>query len=72
MGFDPLRTRLVFFDQLSARDRARFRASLEAALDSLPPPPSGTASSLESLHEIWNQARRDAFERVLATLVKSR
>ena len=65
MGFDPLRTRLVFFDQLSPQDRAGFRASLEDALASLPPPPSGTAASLESLHRIWNRARRRALKQIL-------
>ncbi len=67
MGFDPLRTRLVFFDQLSPEARARFHAAVLAAMDVLPPP-SGVAPGLESLHRTWNHARRDAFRRVLTAL----
>ena len=66
MGFDPLRTRLVFFNQLSPQDRASFQTRFEDALGSLPPPPSGTATSLEALHRIWNRARRKALEQILA------
>ena len=68
MGFDPLRTRLVFFDQLSPQARARFHDAVLDAMEELPPPPSGTAPGLESLHRAWNGARRDAFRQVLAAL----
>jgi DNA-binding PadR family transcriptional regulator len=71
MGFDPLRTRLVFFDRLSPRDRARFRDSFEAALELLPPPLPGTSASLESLHRIWNRARSAAFTQFLEELDKT-
>jgi len=68
MGFDPLRTRLVFFDRLSARDRERFRDSFEAALEDLPPPLPGDSVSLEALHRIWNLARSRAFDQFLDEL----
>lgn len=67
MGFDPLRTRLVFFDQLSPQARARFQDAVLAAMEALPPPP-GTAPGLESLHRTWNRARRDAFRQILTAL----
>jgi DNA-binding PadR family transcriptional regulator len=68
MGFDPLRTRLVFFDQLSPEARARFHGAVIEAMEALPPPPSGTATGLELLHRTWNCSRREAFERILAAL----
>jgi DNA-binding PadR family transcriptional regulator len=68
MGFDPLRTRLVFFDQLSPEARSAFRDDVVAAMEALPPPPPGSAAGLESLHTAWNAARLEAFERVLANL----
>jgi DNA-binding PadR family transcriptional regulator len=71
MGFDPLRTRLVFFDRLSPRDRERFRVSFEDALESLPAPNPGTSRSLETLHRIWNRARSDALARVLEDMEHS-
>ena len=67
MGYDPLRTRLVFFDKLSAEARARFHDEVVAAMAALPPP-SGTSAGLESLHRAWNHARRDAFRQVLDAL----
>lgn len=68
MGFDPLRTRLVFFDRLTRREREEFRVAFEDALGSLPPPPSGSSADLESLHRIWNRARRKAFSLFLDEL----
>jgi DNA-binding PadR family transcriptional regulator len=67
MGFDPLRTRLVFFDLLSPQARAGFHAAVVAAMEALPPP-SGSAPGLESLHQTWNRARRDAFRQILGAL----
>lgn len=66
MGFDPLRTRLVFMDQLSARARAEFCESVGAALDEVPPPSPRDDSHLQKLHRIWSAARRRAFEKVIA------
>ena len=68
MGFDPLRTRLVFFDQLSPEARTGFHNEVIAAMEDLPPLPPDTPPGLVALHRIWNSARRDAFRRVLAAL----
>ncbi len=68
MGYDPLRTRLVFFDRLSPKARARFRDAVLAAMEALPPPPSGTAPGLEALHRTWNRARHEAFREILTAL----
>lgn len=68
MGFDPLRTRLVFFDQLTPQARATFHDAVVDAMEALPPPPSVTAPGLESLHQSWNRARLDAFRQILAAL----
>lgn len=68
MGFDPLRTRLVFFDQLSQKARGRFHEAVLAAMDALPPPSSGTAPGLELLHQAWNRSRLEAFRQVLEAL----
>ena len=62
---------MVFlFDRLAPRDREKFRAAFEDALGSLPPPPSGSSTDLESLHRIWNRARRKAFSLFLEELEK--
>jgi DNA-binding PadR family transcriptional regulator len=66
MGIDPLRTRLVFLGQLSARDRTEFCAGVEAALDELPPPAPRDDAHLQRLHRIWSAARRRAFEKAIA------
>jgi hypothetical protein len=68
MGFDPLRTRLVFVGQLSARARTEFCAAVGAALDEVPPPSPLDDLQLQRLHRIWTTARRRAFERVVAAL----
>ena len=68
MGFDPLRTRLVFMDQLSASARAEFCDAVGAALDEVPPPSPGDDAHLQRLHRIWSTARRRAFEKVIAGL----
>jgi len=65
MGFDPLRTRLVFLDRLSAPRRARFQAEVRAALERLPLPETDDPR-LEELHRRWNQARRELFEKLVA------
>jgi DNA-binding PadR family transcriptional regulator len=63
MGFDPLRTRLVFLDLLPPRARAGFRTAVRAALDEIPPPLPRDDPRLEVLHRIWVEARREALER---------
>jgi DNA-binding PadR family transcriptional regulator len=68
MGFDPLRTRLVFAGQLSSSARAEFRAAVEAALEEVPAPSPRDDSHLQRLHRIWSAARRRAFEKVIAGL----
>jgi DNA-binding PadR family transcriptional regulator len=66
MGFDPLRTRLVFMDQLSERARTEFCTAVRAALDEVPAPSPRDDSHLQRLHRIWSKARRRAFEKVIA------
>ena len=66
MGFDPLRTRLVFMDQLSASARTEFCAAVGAALDMVPAPAPRDDSHLQRLHRTWSTARRRAFEKVIA------
>jgi DNA-binding PadR family transcriptional regulator len=70
MGFDPLRTRLVFVDRLSARARAEFCAAVGAALDEVPAPSPSDDMHFQRLHRIWSAARRRAFEKVIAGLKK--
>jgi DNA-binding PadR family transcriptional regulator len=67
IGFDPLRTRLVFVGQLPARTRARFCDAVGTALAEVPAP-SPRDDKLERLHRVWRTARRRAFEEVVATL----
>jgi DNA-binding PadR family transcriptional regulator len=68
MGFDPLRTRLVFVGQLSARVRTEFCAAVGAALGEVPAPSPTDDLHLQRLHRIWSTARRRAFEKVIAAL----
>ena len=68
MGFDPLRTRLVFVGQLSARARGQFCAEVAAALDEAPAPSPADDLHLQRLHRIWSTARRRAFEKIIAGL----
>jgi DNA-binding PadR family transcriptional regulator len=65
MGFDPLRTRLVFIGQLSERARTEFCAEVGAALDELPAPLPADDRQLQRLHRIWSTARRRAFDEVI-------
>jgi DNA-binding PadR family transcriptional regulator len=69
MGYDPLRTRLVFVGQLSQRTRAEFRAAVAAALTRVPAPLPGDDVQLQRLHRIWSAARRQALEAVISGLV---
>ena len=66
IGFDPLRTRLVFLDHLSERSRAEFRRVVGAALVEVPPPSPTDDVHLERLHRIWRRARSQAFEKVFS------
>lgn len=68
MGFDPLRTRMMFLDRLSPAARARFRDDVAAALERIPAPQPKTVPALRALHRDWNRARRAAFEKILARL----
>jgi DNA-binding PadR family transcriptional regulator len=68
MGFDPLRTRLVFVRQLSARARAEFCAGVRAALDEVEAPSPRDDRDLQRLHRSWSTARRRAFEKVTSGL----
>jgi len=68
MGFDPLRTRLVFLGQLSEQAREDFCAAVRAALENVPTPAPPDDATLQTLHRIWCAARRQAFERVVAAL----
>jgi hypothetical protein len=70
IGFDPLRTRLVFLGQLPARTRAEFRRVIGDALEKVPSP-AVSDGHFERLHRIWMAARRRAFRKVLATLDES-
>jgi hypothetical protein len=65
MGFDPLRTRLVFLHLLPPRARAAFRDAVLEALAGIQPPPPRDDPRLETLHMIWIEARREALERYL-------
>jgi hypothetical protein len=66
LGFDPLRTRLVFVHQLPPRARAAFRDAVDEALDRQPPRSPEDDPYLQRLHRIWTDARRQAFEATIA------
>jgi DNA-binding PadR family transcriptional regulator len=68
MGFDPLRTRLVFLGQIPARARDEFFDKVGAALDRVPAPSPGDDAHLQRLHRAWSTARRRAFEKVIAAM----
>jgi DNA-binding PadR family transcriptional regulator len=68
MGFDPLRTRLVFLHLLPQPERGRFRDDVRDALARIPHPLPLDDSRLETLHRIWIEARSSALERAFAEL----
>ena len=72
MGFDPLRTRVLFLDLLDADARTKFRSSVRAALAEIDPPPPPGDACLEEIHRIWIAARRDAFEKIIEALDRAR
>ena len=66
MGFDPLRTRLVFFNQLTPEERNHFRTEFNAALGNLQP--FGGNTILNALHDHWNHARSGVLDRYYSLL----
>ena len=66
MGYDPLRTRLVFLKQLTPGARANFIATVSAALDELPTLLEMNDDDFLRLHKAWCTARRRVFARFVA------
>lgn len=66
IGFDPLRTRMVFLSALSPGALAAFRDAVDVALSEAASGPDDPW--METLHESWNDARRRAFARVISRL----
>jgi len=66
IGFDPLRTRLLFLEQLTPARRTLFLAEARRALAQDIEPPMSDATHVAVLHEAWMTARRAAFEAVAA------
>lgn len=70
IGFDPLRTRLLFATLLPPARRRAFLERVRAALDAPVAAPVSAAPHVEFLHDAWVEARRQAFEKVAARLLK--
>lgn len=68
LGFDPLRTRLLFLELLSKTDQRKALETIRDALDTAPEPPAPASPHVLALHAAWVSARRAAFEAVAAHL----
>jgi len=68
LGFDPLRTRLLFLGLLSKAEQRKALEALRDALNEPIKPPAPTTPHVEVLHRAWISARRAAFEEVAAHL----
>lgn len=68
LGFDPLRTRLLFLELLSKADQRKALDAIRGALSTDLEPPAPATPHVLALHKAWVSARRAAFEEIAAYL----